>query len=149
MKNRDLKAAVVTKMGRVIREEVRVMCSNKSDSILRSRDPKNLRNFDCDSVISEMEKYTPTLLKILKEVTKPHKKRKKQAHKRNDRASSNKQNDANKQNAIIATSAAILCKNHNPSMCLLQKIISLILQAGHSSKQVYMTTLLQYTPVII
>ena len=119
------------------------MCSNKSDSILRSRDPKNLRNFDCDSVISEMEKYTPTLLKILKEVTKPHKKRKKQAHKRNDRASSNKQN------AIIATSAAILCKNHNLSMCLLQKIISLILQAGHSSKQVYMTTLLQYTPVII
>ena len=141
LKSKDLKAAIVTKVGRLIREEVRVMCSNKSDSVLRSTDPETLRNFNCDSVVSEMEKYTPTLLKILKEVTTPPKVRKSQAPKQRLRLAGN-----NKQNAIIAMSTAILCKNRRPSMCLLQKIISLILQAGRSSKQVCVSIfLLLYT----
>ena len=135
LKNRDMKAAMVTKVGKLIREEVRVMCSNKSDSILRSTDPNTLRNFKCDSVVKEMERYAPVLLKILKEATKPSKIRKNLAAKRVSRASLEY---ANKQNAIIAMTTAILCKNRRPSMCLLQKIISLILQAGRSSKQVRM-----------
>ena len=135
LKNRDMKTAIVTKIGRLIREEVRVMCSNKSDSILRSTDPSTLRNFKCDSVVNEMECYAPVLLKILKEVTKLPKIRKNQVAKRVSLASLEY---ANKQNAIIAMTTAVLCKNRRPSMCLLQKIISLILQAGRSSKQVRM-----------
>ena len=124
-----MKAAVIT-IGKLIREEIRVMCANKSDSILRSTDPITLRNFKCDSVVSEMESYAPTLLKILKEATKPPKIRKNRFSKQSS------QEYANKQNAIITMTTAILCKHRRPSMCLFQNIISLILQAGRSSKQV-------------
>ena len=135
LKNRDKKAGIVTKVGRLIREEERVMCSNKSDSILRSIDPNTLHKVKCDSVVNEMERYAPVFLKILKEATKPPKIRKNLAAKQVSVASLEY---ANKQNAIIAMTTAILCKNHRPSMCLLQNIISLILQADRSSKQVRM-----------
>ena len=81
-----------------------------------------------------MEHYAPVLLNILNEATKPPKIRKNQFAKQVSRALLEY---ANKQNAIITTTTAILCKNCRP-MCLFQKIISLILQAGRSSKQVRM-----------
>ena len=40
MKNKDTKASIVSKVGKLIRE-VRVMCSNRFDSILKSTDPKH------------------------------------------------------------------------------------------------------------
>ena len=52
---------------------------------------------------------------------------------------------ANKQNAIIAMTIAILCNNRHPSM---QKIISLTLQAGWFAKQVRKTCK-QYKVIII
>ena len=79
-----------------------------------------------------MECYAPVLLNILKEATKLSKIRKNQAVKQVSLASL-----PNKKNAIIAMTTVILCKNRRP-MWLLQKIISLILQAGRSSKQVRM-----------
>ena len=91
LKNRDMKAAVITRIGKLIREEIRVMCANKSDSIiLRSTDPITLRNFKYDSVVSEMESYAPTLLKILKEATKPPKIRKNRVSKQSSQEYANK-----------------------------------------------------------
>ena len=132
MKIKDLKVAVINKVGKMIREEVWVLCSNKSHSILKSTDPKILKKFNCDSVITEMEKYTPTLLRILKECTKPLKARKKKTQQKRPQVTS-----PNNQHAVIAMCTAILCKNRRPSMCLVQKMISLILQAGRASKQVH------------
>ena len=60
MKSQHLKAVTVSKMGKLMREEVQVMCSNKSDSILRCTDPKALCDFKCELVINEMVKYAPT-----------------------------------------------------------------------------------------
>lgn len=40
----------------------------------------------------------------------------------------------NNRNAIIAMCTAIPCKNRRRNMCLLQKIIALILQAGRQVK---------------
>ena len=121
IKIKDLKVAIIAKVGSIIREEVRVLCSDDSNSILKSTDSKSLRTFCCDSVISEMEKYTPTLLQILKQCTQPLKVRRSRSQRKNLRSTSPK-----KQHAVIAMCAAILCRNRRPSMCLLQKIISLI-----------------------
>ena len=38
---------------------------------------------------------------------------------------------------VIGTCVAILLKHRNPKLSLLQKIISLVLYAGHASKQVH------------
>lgn len=61
MKIKHLKVAIIAKVGKIIREEVRVLCSNDSNSILKSTDSKSLRIlFCCDSVIGEW-KSTPRL----------------------------------------------------------------------------------------
>ena len=75
MKIKDLKVTIIAKVGKIIHEKVRVLCSNDSNSILKSTDSKSLRTFCCDSVINEMEEYTPTLLQILKQCTQPLKAR--------------------------------------------------------------------------
>lgn len=131
MKHKDLKACVVARVGKMINEEIRALCSDKQSSILRSTDPKSLCNFKCETVIGEMKEYAPTLLSILRECTKLPTKSRVVSKRRTTRLD---------QNAIIAVCTAILCKNRRHTMSLLQKIVSLILQAGRSSKQVLILT---------
>lgn len=88
MNNKDTKASIVSKVGKLIREEVRVLCSNRFDSILKSTDSKALCNFKCEMVIDEMKKWAPTLLSVLKECTKPQKVRAKREPQKKARASS-------------------------------------------------------------
>ena len=132
LNHKDVKGCVIAKVGKLVREEIRCLCSDRHDSVLKNTNPRTLNNFKCETVISEMEECAPTLLSILRECTRPLKVRK-QLRTQRKRRQVVAQSD---QNAIIAMCTAILCKNRNKNMCLLQKIISLVLQAGRSSKQV-------------
>ena len=132
LEHKDVRACVITKVGKLVRDEVRALCSDRHDSILKSTNPQTLCNFNCEMVINEMEECAPTLLSILRECTRPLRVRKQQHGTQKKRRVST----PSRQNAIIAMCTAILCKNRRPSMCLLQKIVSMILQAGRSSKQV-------------
>ena len=78
LNHKDVKAAVIAKVGKLVREEVCVMCSNRHDSVLKNTNPQTLRNFKCEMIINEMEECAPTLLSILRECTKPLKVRKQQ-----------------------------------------------------------------------
>ena len=131
LNHKDVKAAVIAKVGKLVREEVRVMCSNRHDSVLKNTNPQTLHNFKCETIINEMEECAPTLLSILRECTRPLKVRKQRESKKRRRVAT-----PSDHNAVIAMCTAILCKNRRRSMCLLQKLIALILQAGRSSKQV-------------
>ena len=132
LNHKDVKAAVIAKVGKLVREEVRVMCSNRHDSILKNTNPQTLRNFKCEMIINEMEECAPTLLSILRECTRPMKARKQLGSNKKRRRVATPSD----RNAVIAMCTAIMCKNRRPSMCLLQKLIALILQGGRSSKQV-------------
>ena len=132
LNHKDVKAAVIAKVGKLVREEVRVMCSDGHDSVLKSTNPQNLRTFKCEMIINEMEECAPTLLSILRECTRPLKAKQLESNKKRRRVAT-----PSDRNAVIAMCTAILCKNRRSSMSLLQKLIALIMQAGRSSKQVF------------
>ncbi len=93
------------------------MASNKVESVLRSQSKDDIKSFSWDVLHLELATNAPTLVSILSAATKTRVARP-------------------NTKAVISTCAAVLLNHRNPKMSLLQKIISLILYAGHSSKQV-------------
>lgn len=101
-------------IGHTVNKEVAVMCSDKFASILRS---KPIENFEFGAVIRELESQALILLSLLKNCLKTR-------------------TPMPNCSVIITMIVALICKHRNPSCSLLQRMISLILYAGHSSKQV-------------
>ena len=108
---------LMKKIGWIIMKEIKTMCSARVQSILCSESKDVLKNFKWDDLMTELCTYAPLLNKILHFCTKTSK------IKRN-------------RDATIGTCAAILFKFRLSRMNLIQKIISLILHAGHCGKQV-------------
>lgn len=104
------------KLGRVLKSEIRVMCSNKVQSTLHSTTTcNNLNKFKWSIVIEEMKVHAPLLFDLL--------------------ASCIPLSGTNSESIICMCSSLILC-NHFKHMNFIQKIISLILYAGRAGKQV-------------
>ena len=61
----------LAKLGKLVREEVCFLFSDRHGLILKNTNPRTLHNFKCDMVINEMEECAPTLLSILRECTGP------------------------------------------------------------------------------
>ena len=104
------------KLGSVLHSEVKAMCSDKVNSVLRSNNG-SLKNFKWDKVMSEMKEHAPTLLNILLSCTRTKYSRKNRT-------------------AVVCFVAAILFQLRYYKMNLIQKIIGLILYAGHCGKKV-------------
>ena len=68
-------------------------------------------------VLQELHVHAPNLLHLLNSITST-------------------KTDRDNQKAIIGMCASILLKHHYSKMSLVQKIVSVILYAGHTSKQV-------------
>ena len=92
---------------------MKVVCSDATASMLRNDEREQLSSFSWDALIKELSTHAP----ILKECTKTKVKR------------------INEQ-AVIGVCAGILLKHRFNRMSLLQKIISIILFNGCSSKAV-------------
>ena len=117
---------VLKQIGVVIRNELKTMCSDSTCSILRSLDVVQLKQFSWDKLLDELKANAPVFLSILQECTRSRKPR------------------AN-QDAVVCICAAILLKHRFAKMGLVQKMISLILYADHSGKQVHWQ--LSYSPI--
>ena len=104
-------------IGVLVRNELKVMCSHNTCSILRSLDIAKLKDFSWDKLLAELKINTPVFLHILQECTRTRKPRP-------------------NQDAVVCVCAAILLKHRFAKMSLLQKVLSLIFYAGHSGKQV-------------
>ena len=104
-------------MGVILRNELKVMCSDNTSSILQSLDIAKLKEFSWDKLLDELKSNTPVFLHILQECTRTRKPRP-------------------NQDAVVCVCAAILLKHRFAKMSLLQRVLSLILYAGHSGKQV-------------
>lgn len=100
-----------------IYKEVKSIASTKVQSTLLYQSKQSITDFDWKQVEREMATRCPLLLKILTAATRTRSER------------------ANRTTTIVMCLAMIV-KHRNPNVNLLQKIISLILYAGHCSKQV-------------
>lgn len=107
----------MSKMGQLLREELLQMCSDRAQSFLQGKPHSKLASFTWHAVLDDIEQHAPTLLQLLKTCAR-------------------KTNELDKTNAVIGLCTALLCKHHQPTMSLVQKLISLILYTGHCSKKV-------------
>ena len=117
---------LLRRIGILLRRELALMCSDQTNSILRSQSMSDLRNFTWNSLLSELSLKAPTLLPILQSCTYLSKPRQNRS-------------------AVIGMCSALLLKHRFSKMCIVQKVISLALASGGCRKLVYMMpTLLDF-----
>lgn len=116
-KDPAMKKYLVEKVGRIARSELAAMCSEEVSSCLLKQSEDVYSTFIWERIHAELEVNTPVLLSIFQSCT----------HTRKPRVN---------RKAVIGMCAAILLKNRFSKMSLVQRIVSLILYAGHSGKQV-------------
>lgn len=127
LKDPTTKKYLVEMLGNELAKEVKCMSSDSVNSILQSQNPDHLKQFNWEMLLNELCKFAPVLRRLLS-----------LASSRVRRSNTD---------AVIGMCAAILINHRNPKMNLVQKINSLILYAGHSSKQV--TRIITNVTVII
>ncbi len=117
MKNRESYDHIVAIVCRSIREEVRTIASTKMQSALLCKSKESIYGFRWQPVKLELQTHAPLLLRVLNAATTT----------RTERMN---------QDIVVVMCFALILKHRNPTINLLQKIISLILYSGHCSKQV-------------
>lgn len=118
LKDHSMKGQVIAEVGKVVNKELKLLCSNKFNSILLETSQAALEYFSWESLWLELTKRIPVFLSILRA------------------CSVKRQADPERVKPVVCMCAVILAKFRNPKACLVQCIISMILQAGHASKQV-------------
>ena len=116
LEDKKVRQHIIRKIGKTVRGEIAKLCS-KSVTVLHKKKVNSFMEFSWSVILEEMRDHTPVLLEILKQSTST-------ARPRPNR------------HLIIAMCVAMLCKLRNSDMSLVHQVISLILYAGHSSKQV-------------
>ena len=104
-------------MGKVVRAEVKTLSATSTNSILQQLDLTILKSFSWRTLLTELAQHTPVLKGVLESTGVPG------------------QNRSNF-DAVVCLCVTLLARNRNPRMNLIAKMLSLILYAGHSSKQV-------------
>jgi hypothetical protein len=112
-----IKKYMMAKLGKVFRSELGAMCSVKVSSILLKRSEDVYAEFSWDMLYAELKANAATFLSILESCTQTRRPRR-------------------NRKATIGICAAILLKYRFSKMSLVQRILSLILYAAHSGKQV-------------
>ena len=118
-KDQIIKGYLLKLVGATLHGEIATMCSDRADSLLKSQSvSEDLPAFQWGKLEAEMQVHAPTLTSLLHACFKTR---------------------VPRQNLqqMVCLCAALMCKHRRPTMCLLQKIISIILYNGHCSKQVY------------
>ena len=117
MKDSKMQMYTIQLIGRQLRNELTSLCSEAANSTLRSQSADALRGFTWGKLHDELAARAPTLLTLLKLCTYTRKPR----HNRM---------------AVIGMCTVLLLKFRFHKMCLVQKIVSLLLYASYSGKQV-------------
>ncbi len=104
--------------GQILRRELKAMCSAEVQSVLSSMSKTDLETFTWDKLENELTLHAPTLRSILYACMVTRRPRANRA-------------------AAVGICAAVLLKYRYQRMSLVQKVIALILYAGHCGKQVH------------
>ena len=95
-----------------VKEEVKVICSDKTNSKLKSND---ITDFSWESIWSELQMYMPCLAIFLSEVLP---------------------DSSNDNRRVICLIISMILKFRYPKMCLVQKVISMYLFGNSVHKKV-------------
>lgn len=113
-------------LGKDIQKEITGLCSKKSRSIFRRTSAEDLKTFNWDRLVADLEKTAPTFHSFLSSCT--------EVKRRNRKVKTRSSRPSNV--AVLGICASILLRHKNHNLNLIQKIVSLILHRGHAAKQV-------------
>ena len=112
-------------VGKLLRYELGVYCSDNCQSVLLSQNLDDIKAFKWESLVSEMEDKMPCLFKLLKKCT--------------DLPINTEKTSNSQSRMMVGLVLSIMAKQRRPQACLLQKIVALLLYSGHCSKKVCMS----------
>ena len=118
MKDSIMRKYIVQMVGQQLRSELVSMCSEAANSILRNQSAEVLSEFSWGKLYDELEARAPTFLSLFEMCTHTRKPRRNRM-------------------GVIGMCAVLIMKYRFAKMSLVQKIVSLLLYAGHSGKQVH------------
>ena len=118
VENTTLRREVVLVLGSEVGKEMKRLCSDENDSILRMTTKPALLQFTWKRVWDELQLDAPLMMSILTNFLPPSKK-----------------NDESLRPALCLC-ASIFLKLRNQKVNIAQNIISLVLKGGHATKQV-------------
>ena len=122
LKRPATRSLIIREVGCLLHNEVVLLCSDKVKSVLKSKSPRSLTSFTWSDVLTELKIHAPTLLSLFADLTKTRAKK-----------------DAS---GVICMCASILLKFRNPSMGLIQHMLSVVLYAGRAKKKVLCTIII-------
>ena len=111
LQNATTRSLILDELGCLLHNEVATMCSEKVNSVLKSKD---LSLFAWSALIAELKKHAPMLYKLLSSCTKTTK----------------------DSTSIIGLCASVIFKFRHSSMSLVQWMLSTVLFAGRAKKEV-------------
>ena len=114
LQDSNIREYVIKGVGQILLREVSILCSNRGKSILRDKSNIALEKFNWKDIHDELCGTAPILVKLLKGAL--------------PRCSN--------QHTMISIIISLLCKSRNSSVCLFQRLMSIILYSGHASKRV-------------
>ena len=118
MKSEGIRKYILQHLGVLLRRELKTVCSENVNSVLKHKFEPEHNLFCWDALHQELSIHAPLLLRVFTECTQTR-------HKRTNRT------------AVIGMCCSILLKYRYMKMSAVQRIISIILYAGHSSKMVH------------
>lgn len=95
-------------------------------SLLRDPSVAAIKSFSWDAVAADLESHAPTLFRVLQGCVDV------KSRSRSTRRASKRPNST----IALCVCGSILLRNRNARMNLLQRVVSILLNAGHASKQV-------------
>ena len=108
----------IAALGKIMCKKMKKLCSEEVKSVQRAQ---SLKQFNWSDIVKEAEEHTPSMVQLLRAVTA-----------KGGKSPANRK----RQDNIIGVLLCILCKYRNPKMMIFQRVLSVILYAGHSAKQV-------------
>ena len=120
-----LRFAVLAKVVWLIRKEMKTLCSLKIVSAYRDTSFHSLLSFSWDRLVADLALHAPILHTIVSGCVP-------------------QRGDDSRCNAVIGMVVTVLLKSRNRSMCAVQTVFSLILNEGHTNKQVITGTHIIY-----
>ena len=117
VQNTTLRGEVISLLCREAQQEIKKLCSDSHDSILRMTSKPALENFTWERVWQELQLNTPLLANFLTGFLP-------------------KSKEASCFLPALCVCASIVIKLQNQKVNVVQSMISLLLKAGHATKQV-------------
>ena len=124
MKHDAISKEIIKQVGKAMAKELKSVCALNPMSILRNRGPEALKSFLWSTLVEELKKRAPSTVSLLEACCK-----------RQYRYGTPKWLISNR-NMLVSIVCSVMLRMRSQRMNLIQRMVSVILYAGHASKQV-------------